>query len=314
VDAAVTQADTTGDDAGKVAPGADSAAVTADAAPQRGVDSGMAGGGEADAGNAEEACGRVCPGSGECREGVCRGGSCGFNNLPAHTPCTAGVCDGSGSCIKCVDNSDCTAPGLRACHDHQCVACNDASHCDASKREVCNAHLCEVGPYCGDRSINQPTEQCDDGNTSSGDACINCRSARCGDGYQYLQVEECDPTVAPHNPWTCNAATCKISREYSACRDDGDCPPSPWQCLNGRCTKMCTNFGECPPVPTGGGSTGCGFFCVNYCQVDADCAPFHFCFRMSNQPTSSAGLCAPRPCTDGCATGTSCQDGLCLPL
>lgn len=256
-----------------------------------------------------------CPSGGECREPTCQNGSCGLQNKPAHATCSSGVCNGAGTCIKCVDDTDCKTPGARACSSSQCVQCNDASHCNAANHEVCTNHVCEVGPYCGDRMVNQASEQCDDGNTSNGDACLNtCKNARCGDGFVRLQFEYCEPTVAPHNFWTCNPSTCQASREYAACNEDADCPPSPWQCLNGRCTTMCTDIGQCPPVPVGGGSTACAFFCVNSCMVDGDCAPLHFCNRNAGQSTSTPGFCGPKGCTGGCPAQTKCDGSYCVPL
>ena len=50
----------------------------------------------------------------------------------------------------------------------------------------------EVPPSCGN-GIVEPPEECDDGNSSNNDAClINCRNARCGDGFVHTGVEECD--------------------------------------------------------------------------------------------------------------------------
>ncbi|WP_216673601.1 RCC1 domain-containing protein [Pyxidicoccus fallax] len=46
--------------------------------------------------------------------------------------------------------------------------------------------------FCGN-GITESGEQCDDGNTSNGDACVqDCRLARCGDGHLQVGVESCD--------------------------------------------------------------------------------------------------------------------------
>ncbi|KAB0363735.1 hypothetical protein FD754_007891, partial [Muntiacus muntjak] len=44
---------------------------------------------------------------------------------------------------------------------------------------------------CGD-GVLQLGEECDDGNTDSGDDCIRCRRAYCGDGHRHRGVEDCD--------------------------------------------------------------------------------------------------------------------------
>jgi cysteine-rich repeat protein len=46
-------------------------------------------------------------------------------------------------------------------------------------------------PGCGDSYLDDG-EDCDDGNTDPRDGCIQCVSARCGDGHTWLGIEECD--------------------------------------------------------------------------------------------------------------------------
>jgi cysteine-rich repeat protein len=49
-----------------------------------------------------------------------------------------------------------------------------------------------AGPRCGDGKVD-PGEQCDDGNRTDGDSCLNnCQKARCGDGVVWAGVEGCD--------------------------------------------------------------------------------------------------------------------------
>lgn len=47
--------------------------------------------------------------------------------------------------------------------------------------------------FCGDGQVNQLDEECDDGNTASGDGCSSdCRFEYCGDGIKNNSNEECD--------------------------------------------------------------------------------------------------------------------------
>ena len=49
-----------------------------------------------------------------------------------------------------------------------------------------------TGPRCGDGVAHPVLEECDDGNASNRDSCLNdCRRASCGDGYRSTE-EECD--------------------------------------------------------------------------------------------------------------------------
>src|SRR6185503_11106889 len=51
-------------------------------------------------------------------------------------------------------------------------------------------------PDCGN-GIPEAGEQCDDGNASNTDACLNsCVTATCGDGFTRAGVEQCDDANA----------------------------------------------------------------------------------------------------------------------
>jgi cysteine-rich repeat protein len=48
-----------------------------------------------------------------------------------------------------------------------------------------------ASPQCGN-NVLETGEICDDGNLDATDACVNCRPAKCGDGFGQKGVEECD--------------------------------------------------------------------------------------------------------------------------
>jgi hypothetical protein len=50
---------------------------------------------------------------------------------------------------------------------------------------------CQPMPECGNLDP-EDGEECDDGNASSTDSCIDCVIARCGDAYVFAGVEQCD--------------------------------------------------------------------------------------------------------------------------
>jgi cysteine-rich repeat protein len=58
---------------------------------------------------------------------------------------------------------------------------------------ICESGICTTAPpECGNGS-QEGSEQCDDGNMSNEDTCLNdCTWAFCGDGFHYVGVEECD--------------------------------------------------------------------------------------------------------------------------
>jgi cysteine-rich repeat protein len=66
-------------------------------------------------------------------------------------------------------------------------------------------------PSCGD-GIPDVGEQCDDGNNSNNDACLNtCFAAGCGDGFTWIGMEECDDGNNSNNDGcvnSCDLAFC----------------------------------------------------------------------------------------------------------
>ena len=51
----------------------------------------------------------------------------------------------------------------------------------------------DVPGFCGNGAAEPELgEECDDGNSDNGDACVDCRDAFCGDGFVHLGEEQCD--------------------------------------------------------------------------------------------------------------------------
>lgn len=58
-------------------------------------------------------------------------------------------------------------------------------------------------PICGDGIVNQPSEECDDGNQDNSDDCLDtCLDASCGDGF-LQEGEECEDSVDPNSCMDC---------------------------------------------------------------------------------------------------------------
>lgn len=142
-------------------------------------------------------CGRCAP---VCGDGNCLGETC------VDCPLDCGECPpycGDGkchyeteTCVNCSgDCGECPAYcGDKSCNgDETCETCpGDCGECPPSCGDgKCNGgETCETcpgdcqpcGPVCGDSKI-EGEEQCDDGNTASGDGCVDCKyENKCGDG------------------------------------------------------------------------------------------------------------------------------------
>lgn len=126
----------------------------------------------------------------DCTIGVCNMGVGSQSPVTSGTACDDNggqVCDGAGACVQCVTGAQCPLSGV-------CLPTN-----------VCEA------PICGNLLI-QSGEQCDDGNTTSGDGCsATCQDEFCGDGIDNDGTnEECDD--ANSDPTDGCTATCELAR------------------------------------------------------------------------------------------------------
>lgn len=178
-----------------------------------------------------------------------------------------------------------------------------------------------VPPGCGN-GIVEPLEECDDGNTEDGDACLNnCRLARCGDGVLWKGRESCDDgnkdngdaCLQDCNPARCGDGFIHVGQE--GC-DDGnkietdaclsDCTPARcgdaviWHgreaCDDGNdrnedaCLNTC-RFNECGDGFVGGPNEQCD----DGNQIDND-----GCTKNCKSPTCGDGIVnALEQCDDG---------------
>jgi hypothetical protein len=93
---------------------------------------------------------RDCPvPSNPCMEATCNSVSarCGTSPKAAHQACPSGVCNGSGSCLPCVDDTDCKTAGARKCLSTQCVACIKNEDCPATYQ--CDNNTCKKVSVAG---------------------------------------------------------------------------------------------------------------------------------------------------------------------
>ena len=156
----------------------------------------------------------------------CDAGVDNADNAACTTECKANVC-GDGKLYNTGEGSE---------------ACDNGAENGPGK--VCNA-MCALN-VCGDGDQG-PDEACDDGNNSNTDAClVGCILAGCGDGFQHVDVENCD-AGADNGAYdgVCNA-TCDgpgpscgdgvWDQPFELC--DGDGAPSGTDCESG-CKPVC---------------------------------------------------------------------------
>jgi cysteine-rich repeat protein len=168
-------------------------------------------------------------------------------------------------CVK--DNPLCENECGTDCGVVVCPACEECPVCET---EVV---------YCGDGKVNQYWEECDDGNTVSGDGCYNCTSKVgdepfCGNGIKE-EGEECDDgnVVSGDGCYNC------IFEEPVCCavRDDESSIYKfayEWR-YNNDCPKGDYEYGESLPktMPVDDGLCGTKWWCDYFKQelVERDC-------------------------------------------
>ncbi|HEX2882073.1 MAG TPA: DUF4215 domain-containing protein, partial [Polyangiaceae bacterium] len=279
--------------------------------------------------------GRVeqCDDGGKCLAGINIDQACSSNVQCPGSACTARSSDGcSATCQletvcgngllegveQCDNGGRCsggTAPPNTACTTLNPAPCTGGGTCLAVNNDGCST-TCQV-ETCGD-GTKQTSEQCDDGNTVSGDGCSKtCFSETvCGNGT--LETgEQCDP--APGNTTSGDgcSSTCRIEVCGDSVTQTGD-PLRVEQCDDGNTTggdgcsatcqrevicsngtvegaEQCDNGGTCSNSPTS-------------CNASAQC-PGGSCLPVSGDGCSAT--CQTEViCGDGVRSGSEqCDDG-----
>jgi cysteine-rich repeat protein len=179
------------------------------------------------------------------------------------------------------------------------------------------------GGTCGN-GIVEPGEQCDDGNQSNDDSCLNNCHLACGDGVKNAS-EQCDTGIAAGMPGAC-PSSCD---DGNACTSDtlsgSDCQA---QCIHGAITMAINGDGCCPPGATSATDSDCTASCGNgvvdsgeTCDTAIAAGMAGACPTESscndNQPCTHDSLANAGTCTAACQNTPITQaingDGCCPP-
>ena len=156
-------------------------------------------------------------------------------------------------------------------------------------------------PRCGNR-ITEEGEECDDGNDDETDACIECVTARCGDGHEWAGVEDCDDGNRIDSDAclsSCVPATCGdgfVHTDEEACDDGNDDDTDACiSCVMARCGDghVWTGAEECDDG--NGVDTDA---CLSTC-VPADCGDGIVWEDVEECDTEEAGACVTTCETEG---------------
>jgi len=141
-----------------------------------------------------DACSRkgevACVGHAQAQRFACDG-----KRWQAATTCAADeLCDSrDGTCAATVSECASAKPGGAVCRGDTTLKCGP-DLVSASEEETC-VGVCQLGvckaPACGDEKL-EPGEDCDDAEMTASGACVQCKTARCGDRAVYEGHEQCD--------------------------------------------------------------------------------------------------------------------------
>lgn len=237
-----------------------------------------------------------CTGSNQCATAITEGQQCNGND----------VCNATGACVDCIDDSTCTAAGRRRCDtgSYTCVECTSNGHCTSAGRTRCKTPEnkcveCTADAYCtstGRTRCNTTINECVPCTADShcGNpvdfACIDntcTRKARCGNGIIEPQNnEQCDdPARIGQN--SCSAS-CRIAGYYGPCNlANGVLCPAPFndsQCgelvpnSSRLCLPGCSKTSDCPNLV--GWNEVCVFTsCMLDCSGSGACPLGYTCTR-----------------------------------
>lgn len=150
---------------------------------------------------------------------------CGGSECPAcqngqacqmNSDCASDMCGADQVCASCPNGTNDGFETDTDCGGMDCPACEVGLSCLVNsdcQSGVCAPDMRCAQPRCGDGVVNQPEEECDDGDGNNSDtepdACRqNCTLPYCGDGVRDTG-EEADPPMSPSPSVSVDPTTCR---------------------------------------------------------------------------------------------------------
>ena len=251
-------------------------------------------------------CGMPCTGGQRCNE---TSGECVDCLSDGHCGDATPVCDTStGTCVGCVDGTDCTATGRPFCVGTQCVGCRTNTDCPVST-PVCSPTTHTCGP-CTARTDCNGRATAPACNTTTG-ACTLCdvpnESADCGGLRCFNQVSctQCRAMTVAIDCQSPTAARCDSTGTCAACTSNADCGHISGgrnRCDAGTCVQctVATESADCGTKSCNPATRTCTTtdrFTRQQCQscvADNDCLQGGAtvrCIRMNYQGADRGGYC-----------------------
>jgi len=271
---------------------------------------------------ADQAQGRACLSTAECRSGLtCVDGVC------CSTACTEScrACDVVGSVGTCTDVASGVPHGTRTCGGGAYLCSAGACLTSCTGDTSCTStHWCSSGS-CVAKKANGATcaggNECTSSNCADGVCCDKACSGQCEACNVTGTVGTCTPvTGAPRGTRTACGGAGVGTACASVCDgvDPAVChyPTTSTACSENACkvgiethASGCNGAGACSDVAKPCGAYACGVVaCKTACVVNGDCAAGHYCKAGACTAVEGLGTA----CTDASScTSTYCVDGVC---
>ena len=258
-----------------------------------------------------------CPAVGDCQQKNCDAMNvCSPTNKAAGATCSSNggsACDGSGTCVECVDAGDCNGTTEICSATNQCVSsCGDTIENGNETDVDCG------GPCPNDCGTGQ---KCN----NSGD----CVSKVCtGGGQKTCKAPACNDNVqnGTETDQDCGGAGCPKCANGDTCLVNGDCLSA--HCVGGTCVDACFDL-----VKDGTETdVDCGGSCAANCALGKGCMAGNDCIstfcnvttklcvmqcadgaKQANEADIDCGGVCTTKCGDGksCTAATDCTSGYC---
>jgi hypothetical protein len=174
-----------------------------------------------------------CPNVTTCTTMKCIDGSCIPGFVPVGIQCNDnGVCDGAGTCVGCVTDSDCKGASP-TCENSECISCNDGIKNGSESSVDCGGSRCGecgLGGSCSSNNDCSEDDDCVDGlccDASCTGVCKSCNQPGKEGTCSSLPKGTEDPGICD-NKKACGANGNCLLKDGQPCSTAG-------QCLNASC-------------------------------------------------------------------------------
>lgn len=238
----------------------------------------------------------------ECTDDVCDDGMGDNPPLDPGVMCSAGICDGDGVCVGCLDAADCggidTFCRTYTCEDGECGVLDTLAGIPLPPADQTDGDCVELRCDGNGNAVPVPVDADvpdDDGNDCTDEVCVGGNPDH--------------PDLPIDTDCTSNGGNvCNGAGQCVGCNDDDQCPAAP-QCFAAACVA-----GQCENDPTPNVACEDGQFCTgnDTCNAQGTCIGGANPCAGADGDSNCSETCdeTANACTGDDPQGSACSDGL----